>query len=184
MLKIYNPENDFDLSEQELPKGFRGNERNVQEKHFFESRSEYACAVVFEKYIPNWQCKRGETYQVPIGFNRKCDFQIGEALVEYHVVVFGREFDDKVAYRKFDNALKKITPHWRHEIKDAIFSEFLERYYRKRKFVIETNPQTRGKELILAHSPQTLYHGVMKRFGKGVPPLKEFCREFQQLQSK
>lgn len=168
------------LHDEQLPGGFR--DIQMLDKLQFSSRAEYACAVLLEKYVPGWRCEYSKTYQVSIGFGRSCDFKVHDVFVEYHVVVFAREFDDKIAFRKFDNAMSKCGPYWRHEIKDALFCEFLERYFRKRKFCIEANPDTRGSELVLAHSPQTFYHQVLKRWGENVPGLKEIQAEFAKLQ--
>lgn len=152
------------------------------DRYQFESRAEYACAALLEKYVPGWTCETFKTYQIPIGFNRKVDFRVGDTLVEYHPIVFSREFDDRVAYRQFDHAIRKIPAHWRHQIKESIFNEFLERYYKKRRFVIDANPELKHLDFVVVHSPQTFYHSVLKRFGQDVPKLKEIVREFGRLQ--
>lgn len=173
---------DIRLHDERFPNGCMEIRQSVLGAVKFESRAEFACAALLEKYVAPWVCQRGTTYQVPIGFNRACDFKVQDVFVEYHVVVFNREFDDNIAYRKFDNAIRKVSPYWRHQIKEAIFAEFLERYYRKRKFCIEANPDTRGSELVLAHSPQSFYHSVIRRFSDKPPALKEFVKEFSLLQ--
>lgn len=170
------------LHDERFPNGCIEFRKEMLQALRFESRAEYACATLLEKYVPDWKCEIGKTYQVPIGLGKKCDFKVKDVFVEYHVVVFAREFEDGVAFRKFDNAIRKVSAFWRHQIKEAIFSEFLERYYKKRKFCIEAGPETKGSELILAHSPQTFFHLVLKRFGKGVPGLKEIQKEFTNLQ--
>lgn len=174
MLKLVNEVDEFSELVFKFPR--------TLETHQFESRGEFACASLLEKYVKGWSCEQGRTYQVPIGFGRKIDFKIGETFVEYHPIVFSREFEDRVAYRNFDSALQKIPSHWRHQIKEAIFNELLERYFKKRKFIIDANEQTKGSELLVCHSPQTFCSLVLKRFGQGLPKLKELILEFKQKQ--
>jgi hypothetical protein len=146
----------------------------------FASRSEYACGVMLEKYVPNFELANGFTFQVGVGFNKTIDFYVHGTFIEYHPIVLQREFDNRTALRKFFDALKQVKSYYKEAIIDAIKDELAEKYYRRRKFLV-TMAAGKDAELIVAVNPQDFYRTVLKRFGVNIPKEREALVEFQTL---
>ena len=146
----------------------------------FDSKSEYACGVLLERYIPGFELKMGETLQVPVGFGKLIDFRVQGVFVEYHPTNIHHEFDNRGALRNLLDATRRLKEHQRNQILDAVRDELHEKYCRRRKFLLTV---TIGKdaELIVCRTPDDFYTMVIKRFGVNCPQLKEFRREFHRL---
>lgn len=153
---------------------------NRRELITFSSYSEYAAGVLLEKYIPNFEIRPGQTFQVPIGHGKSCDFFVNGVFVEYHPCTISHEFDDRQALRKFHDALRHVKDHIRQDIISAIADELSEKYYIRRKFLVSMHGG-KDAELIVAKSATELYRQVIKRFSDGAPKEAEFVREFRQL---
>jgi hypothetical protein len=145
----------------------------------FDSRAEYACGVMLEKFVPHFQLVMRETLQIPVGFNKTIDFKVNGVFIEYHPCSIHHEFDDRAALRQLLDVLKRLKPHQRDIIRSAIEDELHEKYCRRRKFLLDA---TVGKdaELIVCRDQDDFYTTVIKRFGVGYPALKEFKRDFQR----
>lgn len=146
----------------------------------FASRSEMACGFMLEKYVPDFYLEMGSTFQVGVGYNKTIDFLINGVFVEYHPINLAREFDNRVAMRRFFEGLKHVRPHARDKIIDSIKDELAEKYYRRRKFLV-TITAGKNAELVVSCNPQNFYRDVIRRFGQSVPNEKEALLEFQKL---
>lgn len=146
----------------------------------FDSRSEYACGVLLERYVSGFELVMSETLQVSVGFGKLIDFRVCGVFVEYHPTNIHHEFDNRGALRNLLDATRRLKEHQRNQILDAVRDELHEKYCRRRKFLLEA---TIGKdaELIVVRSPDEFYAAVIKRFAVEFPQLKEFRREFHRL---
>ena len=146
----------------------------------FKSKSEYAAAVLLEKYVPGFEVEMGKTFQVPIGCSKTCDFLIHGIFVEYHPINLHHEFDDKQASRRLSDALKRVPRHAKEEITSAIMAEFSERYYLRRKSLIDHH-YGRNCELLVAHNPKDILQKIIRRLTETPPREKVFLDEFRAL---
>lgn len=146
----------------------------------FASHAEYAAGVLLEKYVPDFLLKTGATFQVPIGFNKTCDFLVNGVFVEYHPLNISHEFDDRQALRTFFAALKHVKQPFRNQVVAAVTNELAEKYYRRRKFLI-TIHGGKDSELLVCRTASDLYRDVVKRFATNAPREAQFVEEFQRL---
>jgi len=146
----------------------------------FDSKSEYACGVLLERYVKNFELQMGTTLQVPVGFGKLIDFRVQDVFIEYHPTNIHHEFDSRSALRNLLDATRRLKEHQRNQILDAVRDELHEKYCRRRKFLLTA---TIGKdaELLVCRSPDEFYAMVIKRFGIDYPQLKEFRREFHRI---
>lgn len=146
----------------------------------FDSRGEYACGALMERYIPSFTLQTGTTFQVPVGFGKLIDFRVHGVFVEYHPTSIHHEFDNRAALRQLLDTCKRLKEYQRAQIIAAVRDELHEKYCRRRKFLLTA---TIGKEaeLIVVRSPEDFYANVIKRFGLAYPSYKEFRREFNRL---
>lgn len=145
----------------------------------FDSRAEYACGVMLEKFVPDFQLVMRETLQIPVGFGKTIDFKVQGVFIEYHPCSIHHEFDNRSALRELLDVLKRLKPHQRDIIRASIEDELHEKYCRRRKFLL-TATVGKDAELIVCRNQDDFYTAVIKRFGIGYPQLKEFRREFQR----
>lgn len=146
----------------------------------FASHAEYAAGMLLERYIADYELKMGATFQVPIGHNKTCDFLIHGVFVEFHPSNLNHEFDDRQALRRFWAAIKHVRQPFRDHIVSAVSDELHEKYYRRRKFLVNMHGG-KDSELIVCRTPQDLYRDVIKRFAASPPREAAFVREFQKL---
>jgi len=146
----------------------------------FASHAEYAAGVLLERYIPDFELKTGTTFQVPIGYNKTCDFLVKGVFVEYHPMNLNHDFDDRQALRRFWEALKHVRQPFREQIITAVADEMAEKYFRRRKFLV-TIQAGKDSELLVCRNPISLYRDVIKRFAEDPPREQKFLEEFQKL---
>lgn len=146
----------------------------------FASNAEYAAGVLLERYIHNFQLQTGTTFQVPIGFNKTCDFLVNGVFVEYHPLNLNHDFDDRQALRQFWSAMRHVKQPFRDHIVTALSDELAEKYYRRRSFLI-TMHAGKDSELVVARNATQFYRQVIKRFSNQPPREARFLQEFQRL---
>lgn len=147
----------------------------------FSSKGEYACGVLLERYIPDFDLIPGATFQVSIDRGRKCDFRIQDTFLEYHPITFHYDFDDKQALRRFNTALKSVTDeHVRREIRHSIKAELGEKYFLARNNIIRS-VYGDSVDLVVVFDAQTLYEMIIKRYGRQYPTPIQFEAEFEEL---
>jgi len=147
---------------------------------FFDSKSEAACAVLLEKYIPNFKIIRGSTYQVPSG-HFSIDFLVQETFVEYHPIVltYGRDIKKIEDYLTFKKTREQLPPRLRQEYIKMMKEQLASDYYHKRKSSLDYNHL--GYDFILAKTPLEFYDSVIKPFGRNYPSKKHFREEFKSI---
>lgn len=146
----------------------------------FASQAEYAAGVLLERYVHNFQLQTGVTFQVPIGYNKTCDFMVNGVFVEYHPLNLNHDFDDRQALRGFWQAMRHVKQPFRDQIITSISDELAEKYYRRRHFLI-TMHAGKDSELIVARDAKQFYRHVIKRFSTNPPREAKFLQEFQAL---
>lgn len=146
----------------------------------FGSKSEYACGVLIEKYVPGFELEMGKTMQVHIGHNKRCDFVIDNVFFEWHPVNLQTDFLQHGAYKQVTGALRFCKPHVASEIVEGLKCEFAMRYFKYREFIIH---QTFGKdaELLVASDFDGFYKKVLKRFGENIPSMHDTEVAFRKL---
>lgn len=146
----------------------------------FGSKTEFACGVLLEKYVPGFQLEMGKTMQVHIGYNKRCDFCIDNVFIEWHPINLQTEFKNHGAYKQITSALRFCKPHIAQEITEGLKQELYERYALYRGFLIE---QSFGKntELIVVCSFEGFYKRVLKRFGDNIPSMHDCEVAFRKL---
>jgi len=147
----------------------------------FASKSELACGLLLEKYVPDFELEMRKTFQVPLAFGKQCDFLINQkTYVEYHPVNLQFDFKDKQALRELRNALRHVKKPIKEQIVSAIKQELAETYYKERKHALRAWAH-HDTELIVCTDPVDFYRRVVKRFGKDVPKEHVFLKEFDRL---
>jgi len=146
----------------------------------FASYAEYAAGMLLERYIGDYELKMGHTFQVPIGYNKQCDFLINGVFVEFHPTNLKHEFSDRQAARQFGEALRHVANPFRERIVNAVKNELAEKYYERRKFLVSMHAG-KDSELIVCKNHIDLYQSVIKRFGVGYPKQANFINEFDAL---
>jgi hypothetical protein len=139
---------------------------------------------MLSRYVKGWAPKIGETFMVPIGWRKVCDFRVQDLLVEYHPPVIEFEMRDKNAKNRLLSALWTCSYGTRAAIEQALKDEFSHRYSEdRRKHLREHGPDAvRNLELVVVENPQQLYHTVVARVVSGALPSRQrFCEEFQQI---
>lgn len=125
----------------------------------FDSRSEYACAVLLEKYLPGWEAQTRSTFQIPIQ-NKRIDFRVYDTFVEFHPL--------KIGHKRRSPLFQEIEAH----------AKTL--YYNKRRDLLDQNGYT-NYPLIVAYNEKEFYVKVIKEFGSQYPKESVFLNEFQKL---
>lgn len=174
-----SPENQAPLT---LPP--RLQEPSEKQEIKFSSKAEMAAGLLLEKYLPDFTLIPDDTFQVPIGAGKVCDFKIGCTYVEYHPLNLHFDFDDRKAYRQLTSALKSLDNGYiREQIIGAIRSELAEKYYRRRKLLIGLSCPS-NSDLVVVENASELHAKVIRRFATVYPREKEFVREFETLRSE
>ena len=136
------------------------------------------CAILMERHI-GWQCKLGETYQVPLAFNKRADFLIQDkVLFEFHPISLHREFISSEAKHVFTKHMRKLPDWLAGEFKEAIQMELYCQYRAKRALVMKATPGLEDAELIVATDARYVHKKVINRFSDNPPSLSQFTNEW------
>jgi hypothetical protein len=160
-------------------------ELTLQEKYIrFDSKSEFACAMLLEKYVKDWRCKPNQTFQIPVDRNRKIDFRVGDTFLEYHPIVLQREFINAIAHHEFIHALKEIPNSKARVILDAITKEYESQYCRKRRYAVIYSPfeELSNLKMICCFSEKEFF-AVLRKLGNKVPNDTELFKQWYELVS-
>jgi len=204
-----------DSSWQRLPAGFRnsgesGRQNNKQSPgrvenrpkvtshgrlsyngNLYASRSEAACAILMERYIPGFKIKDGKTFQIPLGVSsgghlRTADFMVQGVLVEYHpprIHKSSKKPGDFKNWEEYDNyraVYQRCTPAQKETLKKLTEIKLTKNYTEKRLSQMAECPRHRGRELLVLADPVDLYEKVLKRFGgSDLPDRDTILREFR-----
>lgn len=145
----------------------------------YASRSEYACAKLLEAHVPGWKPIVDDTIQIQFSHGRAVDFRVENLLVEWHPISMHREFLDRDALRNVLKVSRKLPPYWQSELKEALESELMHQYARRRLHMIRDHPTWNTCEFYAVATPERFYRKILKRFADH--PLKEadFHAEFK-----
>jgi hypothetical protein len=144
----------------------------------FDSRSEAACAILLEKYAPDWECIKGLTWQIPVG-TKHIDFRIGPVFLEYHPIKLAWETVNKDAHDRLCQCLRRAPRDLKQSVLGYLKDELASRYWRERRDVLAAS-EYRDCQLVVAHSPSDLYQRLFRSFD-GAPAEAQFLREFRKL---
>ncbi len=195
-----NPQNI--LSQLKLPDPLEGKntaqERFLLNGHRFCSRSEAACGILLEKYIPGFTLTKGITYQVPIGISpeghvRTVDFRFKDTLIEFHppriwsrVTRLG-DIPTRKTARKLRKLLYsgKLPKKKKKMIREKLRSILKTQYWKRRRKAIDSGGVFQHCKLIVIGNAKELYEQVLLVLApENAPPLETFLREFSSLQKK
>ncbi len=170
-----DPSDYVDLAQEHL---FKTSFRKQDNPVTFESKSEAVCAILMERHI-GWQCKLGETYQVPLAFNKRADFLIRDkVLFEFHPISLHREFMSNEAKHVFTKHMRKLPDWLAGEFKEAIQMELYCQYRAKRALIMKATPGLEDAELIVATDARYVHKKVISRFSDNPPSLSQFTNEW------
>ena len=149
-----------------------------QEPLKFASKSELAIGVLLEQLIPNFRLENGRTFQVPIGYNKTCDYLINGVFFEYHPPVLKYDLASEKAFFRIAKLLNKLPSKAADELREALLEELAASYYKKRRFVI-TASFGKNTELIVCTNADDVYREIIQRFCPEPPGLKVFQELFR-----
>ena len=143
----------------------------------FDSRSEKSLCFLFERYIPGWKPVMGETFQVPIGANKRIDFLIGSTLIEFHPIMINRELKSSEAQTLFRQMFKRSNRWERGKLVDMLVSELGAQYSHRRWQLVSMSPHA-DKRFIVCKNEKEVYDKVILQFCPKPPTVATFKAEF------
>jgi len=149
----------------------------------FDSRSEAVCAIILEKYIPDWQVKRGRTWQIALPEDKFADFRVGDTIIEFHPIDLKHEMRPGEFY-KFKRKLHSIDPKYARDYEDSIKEEKCKLYEQKRRDVLDKSIELQHCRLKVCCNDEAFANVVSKLIKNRVPAqeiLKEWRQCFQSL---
>ena len=170
-----DPSDYVDLAQERLPKTpLQKGGASVR----FESRSEAACAILMERYMP-WKLEQGVTYQIPLAQNKRADFMIEPGVIfEFHPIALHREFMSSEAKHVFTKHMRKLPDWLASDFKEAIQMELYCQYRAKRALIMKATPGLEDAELIVATDARYVHKKVINRFSDNPPSLSQFTNEW------
>lgn len=142
----------------------------------FDSRSEYALCILFERYIPGWIAVTGETFQIPI-VDKRIDFLINNTLLEFHPIMINRELKSSDSLNLFRQMYARANKFEKAQLIKLLSSELTAQYSLRRWQLIQ-HSEHRGKQFIMCGNEREVYQSVMCRFVERPPSWKQFKQEF------
>lgn len=184
-----------DSSNEPLPKLDRQSQLLRHCEISYSSHSTRVCAILMEKYIPDFVVKLGKNCEVPAGMRKEelqsADFLVAGVIFEYHVPVSwtGKkkhgDYIDRAEAGKKKELLRKIgkeDPELREYAMELVMAKLQANYINKRRAFFNRNPAFKDKELVVAGNPEEFYDRIISRFGHKFPGDKaQFVQEFKEL---
>ena len=161
----------IDLSREQIAaEGFRHkNQALIDGGIKYGSRSEIACSRLLQKYLPGWLPVEGQTFQVPIGYNKRCDFYLParDQLIEFHPIILKYEIQHRGAAREIERALWRMDRQTRAGLEDALVAELRLQYFKKRRFALDYGDgRFAHTELVLVCSSEEFVERVLRFSGQ------------------
>jgi hypothetical protein len=162
----------------------------VYNGHRHDSYEEAVCGVLLEKYIPGFKLREGDTFQVPLAGGKRADFRVGTTIVEWHPVLMFKtkegvgSFADFNELKEYQAIKSKLTDSKARLFEAETKRKLADRYYQARKEDIDSTPNQRGRELVVADTAKAFYHAVVARFGRDIPSEQKFLREFNKVKTR
>ncbi len=144
----------------------------------FASRSEYALAVLGERYIPGWECRPGDTCHIKVG-TKEIDFKFFGLWVEFHPTTRW-DWGSSEASALYREHFRGLSVNEKRASWLSIKKEFAYRYYRERRQVLDLTGHE-NEPLVVCEDAQDVYHKVIRRFGRDYPGQHEFVRMWEGL---
>lgn len=170
-------------------KSFRKCSYNVEGRFYASSQQEGAAALMFEKYIPGYQVKDEENFQVRDRRinNGGIDFLINKEFLEWHPIVFlprkherntRGDIPTKEDFTSYQKVLSQIPET---ELEDFVreYKQVLAVNYRNKRQDAVDNSGYKGANVALATNEKQLYDFV-KKFNPGLPSFEDFRWEFRK----
>ena len=147
----------------------------------YASKAEISCVKALEAYC-DWEPVEGETYQIPIGHGKYCDFRVDDIFIEFHPIILSRAVHAP-AYKLLQKALRSAKESVRRDLKAALKIHLFLEYSDKRDWSIRLHhsQDVCDAELIVVPSSLDFYRYVIKRFAVGkIPKERDFVRMFKE----
>jgi hypothetical protein len=155
------------------------------------SLSEAVCGTLLELFVPGFEVREGETFQIPAGSGGgSVDFRIGDVLIEFHGLRFNPEggrygdFSSRHEYAHFARNLRrsKGNPWKRRQVLSSTRDQLTRNYFERRRRLVDATPELCMCELVVATSCDEFYELVIQRFNAQFCPTRgEFRDIFQSL---
>jgi len=146
----------------------------------YDSMEEAACAALMQKYIPSFEPAEGKSVHVREDMGGTIDFKVNESFVEYHPIVFFRDFEQE-DFEQYQQIRADLPDEKKHGLDNECKRKLTHDYFVKRAAAINKSAENAGTELILATSPETFYDSVISRFGENIPSKEAFLHEFNEV---
>lgn len=150
----------------------------------FSSKSEAACGIMLEKYVPDFKLVPGETFQIPVG-SKKIDFQLEGVFVEFHPIQLRHEFASKKAYDQFKVAIGRLEDWQKSELQEILSEEFQMQYKKGRVNILGCFEETKNSEVIICYNGSDFVDNVLMRFGSRseLPSRNKLLEEWNSLRN-
>lgn len=150
------------------------------------SLSEAVCGTLLELFVPGFEVKEGETFQIPAGpTGASIDFRVQDVLIEFHGLRFNPgggkygDFSSRHQYADFAKNMRRARGNpWRQrKVLASTRDQLTRNYYEKRRRLLDSTPELRHLELIVATSCDDFYEQVVLRFNPQFCPTRGEFRE-------
>lgn len=134
----------------------------------FDSRSEAVCAIILERFVPNWSLCRGRTWQIPLPNDCFADFRVGNTILEFHPIDLKHEMRPGEFY-KFKQKLHSIKPELAREYEDSVKEQKCKEYTTKRRELLDTSKDLFHCRLEVCCNDEAFARAVSRLTRKLVP---------------
>jgi len=177
VIQLSNPLSTLDTSFADTARRFKDNIIK------FDSRSEYACCALLEKYCSFFETTPGVNFQIQLG-SRRVDFKIKDTFVEFHPTKLLFEFKNQDAWNLWKENIRRVEKHPRENLQEAIRKELATRYFRSRRLLLDATGHDKSN-LIVVQDENEFIKKVLARFAdKPLPRDRELTREFRQARGE
>lgn len=154
-----------------------------QEIFKFDSRSEAVCAIILERYVPNWQINTGTTWQIPLPLGKFADFRINNTIVEFHPIDLKHEMRAS-EFWKYKQKMAKIHPRYARDFEDQTKADKCNAYTSQRKELLALSIDLRHCALEVCCNNESFAKAVAKLTRNKIPPeeiLEQWNQCFKEL---
>lgn len=149
----------------------------------FDSRSEYACCALLEKYCSFYETTPGINFQIQLS-SKRIDFKIKDTFVEFHPTKLLFEFKNQDAWNLWKENIRRVEKHQRENLQEAIRKELATRYFRSRRLLLDATGYEKSN-LIVVQDESEFIRKVLSRFADcPLPRERELIREFRRARGE
>ncbi|MAG20163.1 hypothetical protein CL618_01890 [archaeon] len=149
----------------------------------YHSQQEATCGYLLEKYVPHFDIREGETFQINGDIEKSIDFLVNGVFVEWHPCTPYHGGRGDIPIHEEGQSFKRVTGN----LEGAEKKEFVQdyglvlamNYLDERRQAVE-NSSYASTEVVLVQDPKQLYEFI-SRYNPDMPEQAEFVREFRNI---